>query len=119
MKKFIYYNAKPIRVIDGDSVVISIDFGAHISWAPKAGFRLAGIDTPERTHEGFVAATERLKELLADGITRVETYKPTKYGAWSADIWIAGKDGGEIMVNQVMIAEGHAVRYTGGKKATP
>lgn len=109
-----YKQVEVVRVIDGDTVVLNIDMGNHIHW--KRDFRLRGIDTPERSHAGFVEATERLRELLANGISRTQTYKPSKFGGWLCEIFIS-VEGGEMLVNQMMVNEGHAVPYDGGKKA--
>ena len=61
------YNAKLLRVIDGDTVDALIDLGFD-TWVKKR-IRLYGIDTPEvRTRDKEekkkgVAAKERLKEI--------------------------------------------------------
>lgn len=111
---FVYRHVEPIRVIDGDTVVLTIDMGNRIFWMES--FRLAGIDTPERGQAGFDEAAARLKALLASGISRIETFKPDKYGRWLADLYVPGDQGFELCVNTIMVDAGFAKPYSGGKK---
>lgn len=108
-----YRHAAVERIIDGDTAVIAIDLGNKITW--RDSFRLFGIDTPERGTPGAAEASDRLRELLAVGLSRVQTHKPDKFGRWLATLWIA-VEGGELNVNQVLIAEGLAREYFGGAK---
>ena len=112
---FIYRHVELIRVIDGDTAVLSVDMGNKMKWVEN--FRLYGIDTPERGEQGALEATEFLKSTLLDGLSRIETFKPDKFGRWLVDIYIA-VDGGEMNVNQMMITEGLAKPYFGGAKAS-
>lgn len=108
-----YRHATVDRIIDGDTAVISIDLGNKLTW--RDSFRLNGIDTPERGTSGSLEAIERLKELISVGLSRVQTHKPDKFGRWLATLWVS-VDGGELNVNQVLVAEGLAREYFGGKK---
>ena len=54
------YNAKVIRVIDGDTVELDIDLGFTIHW--KSSCRLYGVNTPELKSSD---KDERLKALEA------------------------------------------------------
>lgn len=110
---FVYNHVDVVRVIDGDTVRLNIDMGNNICWAEN--FRLKGVDTPERGTQGALEATKFLKATLAEGVSRIETFKPDKFGRWLADIHIA-VDGGDMLVNQLMITEGFGVPYFGGKK---
>ena len=110
---YIYQHVKSVRVIDGDTVELAIDLGNRVTW--QENFRLNGIDTPERGQPGFHAATDALFAFLQNGIARVETFKPDKYGRWLVDIYIP-VDGGELLVNKTMVVVGYAVSYDGGKK---
>lgn len=107
---YVYRHASLVRVIDGDSAEIIIDMGNHIRWTQV--FRLHGIDTPERKQQGHDEATNRLTELLKCGLSRVETFKPDKYGRWLAVVW----NGEDMNVNATLVAEGLAREYFGGAK---
>lgn len=110
---YVYRHAALVRVVDGDTAEIIIDMGNRIRWTQV--FRLYGIDTPERRQPGHGEATDRLTELLKRGLSRVETHKPDKYGRWLAVLWVA-VDGGELNVNETLVAEGLAREYFGGSK---
>ena len=110
------YNATLERIVDGDTFDCCLDLGFDVK-LHKQRVRLAGIDTPEsRTRDKTekvlgLAAKARLKE-LCDGIIKVKSLGKGKYGRilgipYTAD----GKD-----ICQILIDEGHAVAYDGGKK---
>ena len=102
-----------VRVIDGDTLELSIDMGNSIRWQGK--FRLFGIDTPEvhgTTAQAGQAARAALAEMLtASGIDYCETYKPDKYGRWLVTIIAGGKN-----LSGEMVARGLAKQYFGGRK---
>lgn len=110
---FVYRHARLVRVIDGDTAVLEIDMGNRILWVES--FRLNGIDAPEIRAPGGVEAKTHLEGLLSNGVSRVETFKPDKFGRWLADIHIA-VNGGEALVNKLMELDGHAAAYFGGKR---
>lgn len=110
---YVYRHVAVDRVIDGDTVVISIDLGNKTTW--RDSFRLAGIDTPERGQPGFDEAADRLRNLLGAGLSRAETHKPDKYGRWLVTLWVP-TDGGELCANEIMLSEGLARPYHGGAK---
>lgn len=110
---FFYHNVNVVRVIDGDSIELSIDVGNHITW--RANFRLYGIDTPERGHPLYHEATEHLSKLLLLGVSKVQTHKPDKFGRWLVTVWVP-VTGGDLCVNEAMVVEGFAKEYWGGAK---
>ena len=107
------YNAKLIRVIDGDTVDAMIDLGFNV-WVKKR-IRLYGIDTPEtRTKDleekkAGLAAKDRLGELMkqSDYEFILKSYGVGKYGRCLGELFIES----EISVNQMLINEGHAKVY--------
>lgn len=109
-----YRHAQVIRVVDGDSAILSIDLGNKVTWTDN--FRLMGIDTPERGQPGHREATLHLVNLLGNKLSRVETHKPDKYGRWLADLYVPAAQGGELHINALMVADGHAKEYFGGAK---
>src|SRR5215216_3568128 len=95
------------RVIDGDTVVVHLQFmpgkelhGEHV--------RVEGINAPERSQAGGSAATDYARELLPVGSLIMLTMgKIDKYGRVLAKIRLAdGSDFGDLM-----IASGNAVPY--------
>ena len=107
------YQAKIVRVVDGDSVWMEVDVGFRMSY--KYNFRLAGINTPELNSSDenqrveARAAKSRLEELLPQGApVRIVTTKPGKYGRWLTHIWT---EGSEKSVNEILLEEGYAVAY--------
>ena len=112
------YKAIIRRVVDGDTVDITLDLGFDILYNNR--IRLVGINTPEsRTRDleekaRGLAAKDRVLELCPVGSTvTVKTQKDGKgkYGRILGEIFV-----GDINVNQQLVSEGHAVEYFGGKK---
>lgn len=87
------YNAKLIKVIDGDTVDVAIDVGFDISI--KHRLRMQGINAPERGADGYEAARAALFEATANYPLVVTTYKDKreKYGRYLADIKVIGTNG--------------------------
>ena len=107
------------RVVDGDTVDITLDLGFDILYNNR--IRLLGIDTPESRTRDLeekklgLAAKDRVKELCPVGSTvTVKTTKDGrgKFGRILGEIYV-----GDVNVNQLLIEEGHAVEYFGGKKS--
>ena len=77
------YNATVIRVVDGDTVDVTIDLGFDVSLAAR--FRLFGLNAPEKwTVEGKLSAA-RLSELLPVGsevVVKSEKDRREKYGRY-------------------------------------
>ena len=118
------YKAIIRRVVDGDTVDITLDLGFDILYNNR--LRLHGIDTPESRTRDLeekklgLAAKERVKEICPVGSTvMVKTTKDGrgKYGRILGEIYADGPDDKLINVNEQLIKEGHAVKYFGGKKS--
>jgi micrococcal nuclease len=101
--------AASIRVIDGDTV--ESPYGVK--------YRLLGFDCPEifqaKTPQEYalgMRAKKRLEQIITRGTVRIiETGKLDKYGRSLATMTVNGKDVGEIL-----ISEGLARAYGGGKR---
>jgi len=117
------YKATILKIVDGDTVDVDIDLGFGV-WLKDERVRIMGIDTPEsRTSDKVekvfgLAAKERLKELLGKEVT-LKTFAAKdgqdmkgKFGRILGDFIV-----GDQMVSDIMINEGHAVRYHGQNKA--
>ena len=124
MEKYIY-KAKLERVVDGDTVDALIDLGFD-TWVKKR-IRYMGVDAWEsRTRnlaekEKGLAAKARNKELIEKVSSRpgyflLKSHGVGKYGRVLGEIFIQDEDKNEINVNQLLIMEGHAYVYEGGKK---
>lgn len=117
------YKAKVNRIVDGDTIDVTIDLGFDIHHSCRV--RLYGINAPEsRTRdleekERGLAAKERLKELLKSGECIIETEYDNKgkFGRVLGVIFPINQDQKiNISVQQTLLAEGHAVEYFGGKR---
>tara|TARA_R110002020_G_scaffold355261_1_gene567976 strand:+ start:464 stop:835 length:372 start_codon:yes stop_codon:yes gene_type:complete len=116
------YMVKVTRVVDGDTIDVSVDLGFDI-WH-NARVRMMGIDTPESRTRNLeekalgLASKARLKELLKGQKVRLECSKEGKgkFGRILADVVTIDKEGNEININNRLIEEGHARPYYGGKK---
>ena len=110
------YQAELERVVDGDTVDVTLNLGFDVK-LHKQRVRLHGIDTPESRTRNLaekklgLAAKERLKELCV-GRFKVKSLGKGKYGRVLGIPYT--EDGQDIC--QLLIDEGHAVQYYGGKK---
>jgi len=107
------------RVVDGDTVDISIDLGFDLT--KKERVRLAGIDTPEsRTKNleekklGYEAKEFLEIHLMKASKLTVKTEKEGKYGRMLG--WLYKTEEDEISINEIMVNEGYAWSYDGGTK---
>ena len=110
------YNATLYRIVDGDTFDCILDLGFDVK-LHKQRVRLAGIDTPEsRTRDLAekklgLAAKERLKELCCGSI-KVKSLGKGKYGRILGIPYTEDRKD----ICQMLLDEGHAVKYDGGKK---
>ena len=110
------YNATLERIVDGDTFDCCLDLGFDVK-LHKQRVRLAGIDTPEsRTRDLAekklgLAAKSRLQELCIGSI-KVKSLGKGKYGRILAIPYTENDED----ICQMLINEGHAVEYWGGKK---
>lgn len=117
--KLYHYNAEVTRVVDGDTIDAFIDLGFDMH--SKQRVRLYGINTPEvRTRnleekKAGLAASARLNELLNANknrcVIRTSLDKKGKYGRVLGTIYVD-----DININEMLLSEGHAKEYFGGKK---
>ena len=119
------YNIELIKVVDGDTIDAKIDLGFDVSI--KKRVRFLGVDTPEsRTRDleekaRGLAAKDRVRQLL-EGANRIQltSHGVGKYGRCLGELNIDVVDGKEnltlVSVNELLIKEGHAVEYHGGKR---
>ena len=89
------YKAKCLRVVDGDTLDAQIDLGFDTHKVIR--IRLVGINTPE-------SRTRDLEE-KARGLAAKQFVKDT-----------LAKHENKVNLNDLLITEGHAVKYDGGKR---
>ena len=134
------YEAELIKVLDGDTIDCWIDLGFNLKI--KKRVRYMGIDTWEsRTRDleekkkGLLAKA-RNKELLESGVFKLKSFGTGKFGRVLGEIFVSPEFVGEhitecinnadsdidlssdgwVSVNDILIEEGHAYDYHGGKK---
>ena len=113
------YQCELIRVLDGDTIDCYIDLGFDLKI--KKRIRYMGIDTWEsRTRDKEekvkgLAAKARNKELLEAGTFKIISHGTGKFGRVLGEVFVETENGLES-VNQILINEGHAYEYDGGKK---
>ena len=114
------YSCKLVRVVDGDTCDAMIDLGFNV-WV-KERIRFKGVDTWEsRTRDleekkkGLAAKafTKDLLENSDEGKFSIISYGKGKYGRVLGELFVKGH---EQSVNQLLIENGHAYEYEGGKK---
>jgi len=113
------YKAKLVRVVDGDTADAMIDLGFDV-WI-KQRLRFKGVDTWEKRTRNKeekirgLAATAYTTEFLEknDGIFEIQSYGVGKYGRVLVDIYTKGE---KKSLNDLLIENGHAYVYDGGKK---
>jgi|LULU01.1.fsa_nt_gb micrococcal nuclease len=131
------YNAKTLKVVDGDTVDAMVDLGFD-TWK-KVRIRLKGINAPEsRTRDleekkRGLAAKMFLSNLLERNDSKfiLKSHGVGKFGRCLGEIILENPDilkmyPGSVhpfhgyktlpTANQIMINEGHAVEYHGGKR---
>ena len=112
------YNAIVRRVVDGDTMDVTLDLGFDILYNNR--IRFYGINTPESRTRDLeekklgLAAKDRVKELCPVGssvIIKTTKEGRGKYGRILGEIFV-----GEVNINQQLVTEGHAVEYFGGAR---
>ncbi len=104
------YRAKLLRLIDGDTLVATIDMGFH-TWR-ETTIRLVGINCPERkgeTREEGEAATAFVAKLIQPGDPLlVQSQAADAFGRALALVWIGQA---ERSLNRMIVEAGHAVAW--------
>ena len=112
-----YYKVEILRVIDGDTVDVRMDLGFNV-WH-KCRVRLMGINAPESRTRNLeekargLAAKDWLINILESAQSEIEmqSHGVGKYGRVLGELYI-----NEVNINQLMVKEGHAELYDGGKR---
>lgn len=112
MRELYFYNAVVDKVVDGDTLDVTIDLGFNI-WI-KERLRLYGINCPEtRTKDsaekerGLKAKKYVMNHIKATGgEIQIQSFGKGKYGRVLAEVW-AGKNN----INELLVANNHAEVY--------
>ena len=110
---------KVIKVYDGDSITVAAKLHESFS-VNRFSVRLNGIDTPEMRAQNenekkraFIAK-DFLEKRILNQTVYLEDVGLEKYGRLLATVIHDGNN-----INEMMIENNHAYRYTGGKKKPP
>jgi len=103
-KDLYYYKARVERVVDGDTLLVQIDFGGTL--VKRQYLRLRGINTPEL---GSVQG-KKAKDFVINqiGKSKTLTFKSRSrdaYDRWLSDVWAD-----DIYLNQLLLDKGFAER---------
>lgn len=101
------YDAEVLGWVDGDTVHLEVsksyDFGFHIKLTGtfEGHFRIQRIDTAERGHPNYKAATAEARFLAPVGTkVSIETSKYDKYGRYLAEVTLPdGRNFGGVMMD--------------------
>lgn len=111
------YQARVVRVIDGDTIVVNIDLGFRIS-KNEEHLRLEGIDTPEvrgDEREAGLKSKAFVEEWVRKNghVIYLRTTQQGKYGRWLAYLWESPEMIGDRSksLNQLLLSEGLATEY--------
>ena len=119
------YKIKLDRVVDGETIDAEIDFGFDVKI--KKRIRFMGINAPESRTKDLeekakgLAAKDRVKQLLegCENIT-LKSHGVGKFGRCLGEIFLDMVDGQDKItlesLNELLIKEGHAKEYHGGKR---
>jgi len=112
------YEAEIVRVIDGDSVIVTVSVGFDMYI--KLGLRLYGIDCPEirsrdKAHKahGLLAKNCVEENLKVGEVYRITTNSKGKFGRYLATIKLSGRRG---TINDLLVKSLLAVPYAGEHK---
>ena len=120
------YNAKVNRIVDGDTIDVTLDLGFGVMLNDER-VRIMGIDTPESRTSDKVekvfgkAAKAALQDMLGETsilktqVNRSGEDMKGKFGRILGD-FIVDRHGESISVVDALVEDGHAVPYHGGSK---
>ena len=114
------YSCKLVRVVDGDTADAMIDLGFN-TWVKKR-IRFMGVDAWESRTRNLeekkkgLAAKAYVKDLLEnsdEGKFSIISHGTGKYGRVLGELFVKGET---KSLNDLLIENGHAYEYEGGKK---
>lgn len=121
--EWVYYNCIVTKVVDGDTIDVSIcwDVGFNAECSIKARLRLARINAPElrrgtdESKERGKIARDFLEQKILNTYVTIKTSKGDAFGRWIAEVTVPadpmGFEEGEDAVTNIsdlMVSQGHA-----------
>ena len=111
------YKAKCLRVVDGDTIDAQIDLGFDTHKVIR--IRLVGVNAAESRTRDLEEKARGLaaKQFVKDSLSKhknefvLHSQGVGKYGRCLGEIFL-----GDVKLNELLITEGHAVEYFGGKR---
>jgi len=100
--------AKVINVVDGDTIDAIVDLGYSMTTVQR--FRLIGIDTPERNEEGYLEATQFVREAVLDREVYIKSLKSDSFGRYLAEVFVEDDDC-NYCLNELLLEKGFAKVY--------
>ena len=110
-----FYDAKVLKVTDGDTMDVLIDLGFYVF--TECRLRLDGINTPESRTKDLkekalgLKAKEFTQNFLKDSQCQVKVRKKGKFGRWLAEVFVGKKS-----LNEELLKANLAREYYGGKR---
>lgn len=106
------YRCKLERIIDGDTVDVTVDLGFKVYH--KMRIRLAGIDTPERGQAGYQEAIDYVKEwfdmALNEALVSTQKDKADSFGRYLGTFYEDGP--WRTSLNEHLVQNELAKEYT-------
>jgi micrococcal nuclease len=108
--------ATVLRVVDGDTLMLKLDLGWHISY--EARCRLIGVNAPELdTDEGVAARLWVIDRLGRAGVYGIDVHEPVtlvshaidKYGRPLGQVLVTTPQGESFDLGLELLEAGHAV----------
>lgn len=103
------YDAKVIRVVDGDTIDAMVNLGFNTYTHQR--LRLARVDTPERNQPRFLEAKNFTESMIGGKDVVLRIGGKSKYGYYLADVMIEGQS-----MSDALITAGLGRPYDGGAK---
>lgn len=105
------YHATVVRVVDGDTLDVDLDYGDRLHAVRR--LRLSGIDAYEQYSLTGQQATDYVRSVLPIGAAIiVTTFKPDKYGRQLATVRLPD---GDDLASQLLVRQ-LARAYNGGTR---
>ncbi len=116
-----HYRATVLRVIDGDTLIVTIDCGFRVNVAVE--IRLLGINAPEM-HTPTRTEGEAARDYLTSLVTGKQLYLRTEkdkrsFTRYIGSVWVNDESEHMVSVNDAMVASGHATIYATLRMAPP
>jgi len=106
-----------LKIVDGDTVDVSIDLGFNVTTIQR--IRLSGVDTPETNSKNELEKNmgNEAKMFIINWVSlqkqmKIKTYKDDKYGRILGEIF----GDNDQCINNLLIEKGYAWSYDGNTK---